>query len=119
MATPRVTVPPEAKAAYREIEKGLRHLVRSIAEVRRGLRQAERRIEADARARIRELRKEAKSQVSVLEERRREAAQALKRLSHAAGGSWQDLQRAGERALSEARTAAEAIVERFRRAIQG
>jgi hypothetical protein len=52
----------EVKAAYREIEKGVDHLARSIKEIRVGLRQAERKIEADARTRVRELRKEARTQ---------------------------------------------------------
>lgn len=119
MATSRVTVPPEVRAAYREIDKGVRQLARSITEVQSGLRQAERRIEADARARIRELRKEARTQLAVLQERRREATKMLKGLSGAAEGSWRDVKEAGDRVLADARGVASAIIERFRRAIGG
>ncbi len=117
MAT-RATIPPEAKAAYGELQKGLRQLTRSIADVQKGLRQAEHRIEADARVRIRELRKEARVQIAMLRERQREASGVLRRLSGAAGDSWRDIKDAGDRTLGEARAAASTIVERFRRALE-
>ena len=107
----------EAKAAYGEIQKGLQQLTRSISDAQKGLRQAERRIEADARARIKELRKEATAQIATLRERQREAAGVLRKLSRAAGDSWHDVKEAGDRALSEARAAAATIVERFRSAL--
>jgi hypothetical protein len=116
MAT-RVTIPPEAKAAVGEMQKGLRQLARSIDEVQKSLRQAERRIEADARLRIRELRKEASSQIAALRERQREASGVLRRLSGAAGDSWRDIKTAGDRALGEARSTAAAVIERFRSAL--
>jgi septal ring factor EnvC (AmiA/AmiB activator) len=117
MAT-RVTIPPEAKAAYGEMQKGLRQLARSIGDVQKSLRQAERRIEADARTRIKELRKEANAQIAMLRERQREASGVLRRLSGAAGDSWRDIKDAGDRTLGEARAAASAIVERFRHALE-
>jgi len=116
MAT-RVTIPPEARAAYGEMQKGLRQLARSIGEVQKSLRQAERRIEADARLRIRELRKDASAQIATLRERQREASGVLRRLSGAAGDSWRDIKDAGDRALGEARSTAAAVIERFRRAL--
>jgi hypothetical protein len=113
MAT-RVTIPPEAKAAVGEMQKGLRQLARSIGDVQKSLRQAERRIEADARLRIRELRKEASSQIATLRERQREATGVLRRMSGAAGDSWRDIKAAGDRTLGEARSTAAAVIERFR-----
>ena len=114
----RVTPSREAKAAYREIQKGLHQLTRSISDAQKGLRQAERSIEADARARIKALRKEANAQFAKLRERQREAAGVLRRLSGAAGDSWLDIKQTGDRALGDARSAAAAIVERFRRALE-
>jgi hypothetical protein len=118
MATSRVLRSREAKAAYGEIQRGLRQLTRSIADVQKSLRQAERGIEADARARIKELRHEANAQIATLRERRREATTVLHRLSRAAGDSWRDIKDAGDRALAEARAGAAAVVERFRRALE-
>ena len=63
--TPKLS--PEARAAYADVEQGVRHLGRSIAEVRRGLQKAERKIEADARARVRALREDAKAQLTNLQ----------------------------------------------------
>ena len=49
-------MPPEVKEAYRQLQTGVKGLGKSIAEIQRDLRKAERKIEADARARITELR---------------------------------------------------------------
>ena len=51
----------EKRAAYGEIKQGAKHLEKSIGEIRKGLRKAERQIEADARARVRELRTDARA----------------------------------------------------------
>lgn len=119
MAKTRVPMSREARATYREIQKGLDRLARSMADVRDGLRHTERRIETDARARIRLLRRDARKQLALLETRRREATRALRRLSLAAGGSWRDLRKAAVRALADGRTAADSVVKRFRRALRG
>jgi hypothetical protein len=109
---------PEVKAAYREIQHGVRGLGKSIAEIQQGLRKAEREIEAAARARIQALRKEVRAQLAGLEKRRRDLAQILKRLASAAGESSQDIKRSAESALAEARATADSVIERFRRALR-
>jgi hypothetical protein len=109
---------PAVKAAYSEIEKGVAHLARSIEEIRVGLRQTERRIEADARKRVRELRKEARTQLAVLQSRQREASHRLGRLAVAAGGSWREIKQAADAALADARKVAASVLTRFRRALR-
>jgi chromosome segregation ATPase len=108
---------PEARTAYAEIQQGLKHLEKSVAEIQRGLRKAERKLEADARARIRTLRKDARTQLAVLKSKQREAAGALKRVSAAAGGSWGDINRMVDSILVDVRATAAAAVERFRTAL--
>jgi hypothetical protein len=108
---------PEVKAAYTEIQRGVRNLGKSIAEIQQGLRKAEREIEAAARARIQALRKEVRAQLAGLEKRRRDVGQTLKRLASAAGESSQDIKRSAESALAEARATADSVIERFRRAL--
>lgn len=110
---------PEARAAYAEVEKGVRNLGKSIAEIRRGLTKAERKIEADARARIRALRAEAKGQLSGLRSREREATQMLKALRAAAEGSWREVKHSADAMLADARATAASIIERFRAAFGG
>lgn len=117
MAKGRTKMPREIRAARVEIEKGVDQVARSVADIQRALRRAERGIEADARARIRDLRKEAKAQLAVVRERRREAARTLGRLSTAAGSSWRDVKKAADRTLKDARAVAESVIERFRRAV--
>jgi ElaB/YqjD/DUF883 family membrane-anchored ribosome-binding protein len=114
---PRVTMSREARAAYGEIQSGVKSLERAIADVRRGLAKAEKQIEADARQRVRELRKEAQTQLGVLQAKRRDAARTLKSLSVAAGESWQDIKSSADSVLADARATAATIVERFRGAI--
>ena len=116
---PRPQLPPEVKAAYSEIEGGVRSLGKSMTEIQQGLQRAERRIEADARARIAALRRDAKTQLSGLRSREREVARTLKGLSVAAEGSWQDLKQTADTILTEARTAAASVIERFRAALGG
>ena len=108
----------EARAAYREIRKGLDHLARSIKEIRIGLRKTERRIEADARRRIRALRAEVRTQLAELQSRQREAVRRLRRLAVAAGGSWQDIKQAADSALADTRTVAQSVATRFQEALQ-
>jgi hypothetical protein len=111
------TASREVRAARAEIAKGVDRLGRSAADVQVALRRAERAIEADARTRIRDLRKEARVQLAVLRKRRQEAARTLGRLSGAAGGSWRDVKKAADRTLTEARTLADSVIARFRRAV--
>ena len=110
---------PEARAMYVEIQQGVRHLEKSIGEIQRGLRKAERKLEADARARIRELRTDARTHVSVLRSKQREAAGTLKRASTDATGSWADIKRTVDSVLVEARATAAAAVQRLRSAFVG
>jgi hypothetical protein len=110
---------PEAKAAYAQVERGVKGLGKSIAEIRRGLRTAERKIEADAKARIRALRREARQQLADLQSKRGEVTKILGKLRTAAEGSWQDVKASADSMLSEARTAAASVIERFRGAIRG
>jgi predicted transposase YdaD len=108
----------EVRAARVEIEKGVDHLARSVVDIQMALRRAERKIEGDAHDRIRKLRREARAKLAVLRARRREATRTLGRLSNAAGGSWRDVKRAADRTLTDARSVAESVIERFRRAVQ-
>lgn len=110
-------VPPEVKAAYGEIEGGLRGLGRSIAEIQKGFRKAEGKIEADARARVRALRKEARLQLGVLQSRQREASRTLKNLTTAAEGSWREVKHSADSILADARSVAASVIERFRSAL--
>jgi hypothetical protein len=68
------TISREKRAARSQIQLGVKRLEKSIAEIQKSLRRAERTIEADARARIRALRKEARAQLTALAGRRREVA---------------------------------------------
>jgi hypothetical protein len=115
---PRIAMPREVRAAYGEIQKGVKHLDASIADIRAGLRRAERTIEANARRRISALRKEARAELRTLQGRQREAARALKKLSAAAGESWRDVKRSADALIADARSAAADIAKRFRNALQ-
>jgi len=97
-----------------DVEKRVERLARSVAEIEVALRGAERKIEADARKRIHTLHNEARSELVVLRGHQREATRLLWRLSTVAEGSWDDLMRAADRALTEARTVADSIIERLR-----
>jgi chromosome segregation ATPase len=109
---------PEARAAYAQIESGVRSLGRSMQEIRRGLHSAERKIEADARARIRLLRREARAQMATLQARRREVTKTLRGLATAAGGSWEDVKRTADSILTESKAGASSVIERFRQALK-
>ena len=108
---------PEVKAAYAQVESGVRSLGKSIDEIQRGLRQAERRIEADARARIRLLRKEAREQLATLQSKRGAVVKTLRSLGTAAGGSIQDVKQSADVLLAEGRSVAASVIERFRNAL--
>lgn len=112
------TLTPPMKAAYGDIKQGVRHVEKSIAEVQKGLRKAEKAIEAQARKRIRELRKEAKGQLASLKAKRREATHLGKNLRAAADESWQDVKQSADRVLADARALASAIADRIRTALQ-
>lgn len=105
------------RAAYKEIEGGVRDLGRSIAQIQQGLVKAERRIEADAKARIAALRRDAKTQLAGLRVHEREATRTLKSLTAAAGESWQDVKHSADGILTEAKTTAASVIERFRAAL--
>jgi hypothetical protein len=115
----RAAMSREARAAYGEIQQGVKHLEKSITEIQRGLRRAEHKIETDARARIRELRKDARAQLGILESKRREAARTLQKVSAAAGESWREIKQSADSLLGDARATATTVVERFRSALKG
>jgi len=106
-----------ARVGRVDVEKRVERLARSVAEIEVALRRAEARIEADARGRIQMLRKEAHEQLARLSDHQREATHLLWQLSTAAEGSWGDLKQAADRALTEALTVADSMLERFRRAV--
>jgi hypothetical protein len=113
----RATMSREARAAYGEVQAGVKSLEKAIADIRRGVAKAEKQIEADARQRVRELRKEASTQLGVLQAKQRDAARTLKSLSAAAGDSWQQIKSSADSILADARTTAASVVDRFRDAI--
>jgi hypothetical protein len=108
---------PEVKAAYAEIEGGVRSLGKSIAEIRQDLRKAERKIEADARTRIRALRADAKTPLKALQSREREVSRTLKSFAAAAEGSWHEVKQSADAILADARATAASVIERFRHAL--
>ena len=112
-------MPPEVRDAYKQLHSGVMALGKSIAEIQRGLRKAERRIEAEARARITELRQDARKDLAALKSRRSEVARTLERLAAAAGGSWRDIKQSADAALVEARSTAASVIDRFRNALGG
>lgn len=117
MANRRTKASRGANKARIDVEKGVHQLARSLDKIQVALRRSEEKIEADARNRIRELRKDARKQLNVLRARKREADRVLARLATAGQDSWGDLKRAAYRALADARTVADAMAERFRRAV--
>lgn len=115
--SPGPPMSPEAKRAYTQVADGLRSLGKSITELQQTLRQAERRIEADARSRILALRREATTQLRALQTRQRELTRVLRNLTAAAEGSWGEIKQAADVMLAEARHTASAIIERVRAAL--
>lgn len=115
--TARGTVSREKRLAYGEIKRGAQHLEKSIGEIQKGLRSAERRIEADARARVRALRKDARAQLAALKGRHREVARILGKVSAAAEGSWQQVKESADGILADAVNRAASIVRRLKKAL--
>jgi len=107
----------EKRAAYGELKQGVKHLEKSIGEIRKGLRRAERQIEADARARVRVLRNDARTQLALVKEKQREAVRRLKTVSAAAEGSWQEVKQSADAILADAGATAASVVERLRRSL--
>jgi hypothetical protein len=117
MANARKKASRSTNRARVDVEKGVDQLAKAVDRIPVALRRAEQQIELDARNRIRELRKDARKQLGVLRARKREADRVLARLSTAGQESWGDLKRAAYRALADARTVADGMAERFRRAV--
>jgi transposase len=107
----------EKRIAYGEIQRGARHLEKSIGEIQKGLRDAERQIEADARARIRKLQREARKQLAALKGRHREVARILDRVSSAAEGSWRQVTKSADAILADAVDRATSLVKRVKKAL--
>ena len=108
---------PEARAAQGEIQAGLRNLAKSIGEIQRGLRTAEREIEADTRKRIAELRKEGRAQLGALHAKGREVAASLRKASPILDTSWDEIKQSADAVLGDARAAATSFASRIRDAI--
>ncbi|HTO07101.1 MAG TPA: hypothetical protein VMR86_08580 [Myxococcota bacterium] len=119
MATQRArsSVSRGRSGAYGEIKRGVQHLERSIGEIQKGLRDAERAIEADARQRIRALRKDASAELAALRRRHRDVARILDRLSAAAEGSWKQMKRSADAVLGEAVGTAASLVKRLNKSL--
>jgi hypothetical protein len=113
----RAPVSREKRGAYGEIKLGVKHLEKSIAGIQKGLRDAERQIEADARARIRALREDARAQLAALKGSRREVARTLGKVSAAAEGSWRQVKQAADAILAEGVNSAASLVERLKKAL--
>lgn len=88
-----------------------------MGEIQKGLRDAERQIEADARARIRALQKDARTQLAAVKGRHREVVRTLERVSAAAEGSWQQVKESADVILADAVKGAAAVVKRLKNAL--
>ena len=88
-----------------------------MAELQKGLANAEREIEADARRRIAALRKEGREQLDAINAKGREIAGSRKKASAAAETSWEELKHRAETLIGEARSAAVSFASRIRDAI--
>jgi len=111
------TISPEKRAARNQIQLGVKRLEKSIGEIQKGLRKAERQIEADARARVRELRKDARAQLAAVKGRHREVVRILQKVSAAAEGSWQQVKQSADSILADAVNSAASLVERLKKAL--
>jgi hypothetical protein len=118
MAKARAMTSQDMQTARVEIQRAVDRVAELAADIQVALRRAERKIETDARKRVRALRRDAKAQLAQVKDRRREAIRMLKRVSAAAGGSWRDVKKATDRTVTEARTVAESVIGRFRRAVR-
>ena len=105
------------RAAYGEIKRGVAHLEKSIGTIQKGLRAAERQIEADARKRIRALRKDASAELAALRRRHRDVARILDKASAAAEGSWQKVKKTADARLADAIGAATSLLKRLNKAL--
>ena len=114
---PAAAVSREKRIAYGEIKRGAKHLEKSIGEIQKGLRDAERQIEADARARIRKLQRDARRQLTALKGRHREIARILDRVSSAAEGSWRQVKKSADALLADAVNTAASMVKRVKKAL--
>ena len=92
---------PQWRAAYREMQQGVRRLEVSIGDVRAGLHFAERSIRHQARERILGLRREAAEQLRGLRSRQREAAGKLARVGDAADESWSEIRASFDAIVAE------------------
>ncbi len=115
--SPKKALPPEVRAAYSEIKQSIGHLEKSIVDINRGLRAAERKIEADARARVRELRTQGRAQLAALKAKQRDAGRMVKSLTTAAEMSWQEIKQSADAILADARGTAASIIDRLRTAM--
>ncbi len=104
----------EERAAHFEIQQGLKTLGKTISELQKGMKSAEREIEADARRRIAALRKEGREQLDAINAKGRDIAGSLRKASAAAETSWDDLKRSAEVLIAEARSAAVTFASRIR-----
>ncbi len=109
----------EARAMYVEVQRCVKQLDKSIGEIQRGVRKAERDLETAARVRVRELRKNARTHLSVLKSKQREAARALKLVPSAASDTWDDIKHTVDSVIVDARATATAAVDRFRSLLGG
>lgn len=107
----------DRRVGYGEIQRGVRHLERSIGEIQKGLRDAEREIEADARRRIQRLRRDARAELTALRKKHRDVARMLDRISAATEGSWKRVKTSADRVLGEAVGMAASLVKRLNQAL--
>lgn len=108
---------PQWRAAYREMQQGVRRLEVSIGDVGAGLHFAERSIRHQARERILGLRREAAEQLRGLRSRQREAAGKLARVGNAADESWSEIRASFDAIVADARATAASVAARFREAL--
>ena len=108
---------PQWRAAYREMQQGVRRLEVSIGDVRAGLHFAERSIRHQARERILGRRREAAEQLRGLRSRQREAAGKLARVGDAADESWSEIRASFDAIVADARATAASVAARFREAL--
>jgi hypothetical protein len=105
-----------ARNGAARLEKEVCWLARSVAEIRSAFRSAEARIEACAEERIRTLREDSKEDLAALYDRHQEAKRLVAQLAAASGSSCREIERHARRVVREARTIANAMIERFQRA---
>lgn len=107
----------EDRAAHFEIQQGLKILGKTIGELQKGLRSAEREIEGEARRRVGALRKEGRAQLDALNAKSKEISASVRKASAAAETSWEELKNNANTLIGEARSAAVTFASRIRDAI--